>query len=299
VALASQKAVLASWRDRAEPMAHAVADGDEAGVLAILTELSDRHPRLAPLTFAFGGIAMLLAGLRVLFENWRLTLVQVLPAMWVWAAMYDLRLHLLRENSTPGLKGAVLVPIVLAIVAGTIACYFLNAVFAFAVAQPGRPDVRRAIGEASRHRLAILLWGTAVGIALGLTTTVVTRADPPWFVVSLGIVVAVLMVTYVAVPARMLGVTQRRSRRDRLSASVVGGALGVLLSGPPYLLGRIGLLMIGSPILLVPGILLFALGAVLQAGATSAVKAVKVSAKLVTAEPGTKGGGEAGSRGGG
>jgi putative flippase GtrA len=272
------------WRRRAEPLARAVARGDEAGIIQILTELSRSHPRLTPLTFAFGGIAMLLAGLRVLFENWRLTLIQVLPAMWVWAAMYDLRLHLLRENSTPDLKGAVLVPIIAAIVAGTVASYFLNAAFAFAVAQPGRPDLRRAFHEARGHLGAIFAWGGSVGLALGIVTTVVTRAEPPWFALSLGIVVGVLMVTYVAVPARMVGVPRRGSRRDRLAASAVGGILGVVLSAPPYILGRIGLLMIGTSFLLVPGILLFALGAVLQAGATSAVKAVKVSAKLVSPE---------------
>lgn len=271
-------------RRRAGPLVRAVARGDEAGIVQILNELSRSHPRLVPLTFAFGGIAMLLAGLRVLFENWRLTLVQVLPAMWVWAAMYDLRLHLLRENSTPDLKGAVLVPIIAAIVAGTVASYFLNATFAFAVAQPGRPELRRAFAEAGRHRGAILAWGGSVGLALGIVTTVVTRSDPPWFVLSLGILVGILMVTYVAVPARMVGVPRRGSRRDRLAASAVGGILGFVLSAPPYLIGRIGLLMIGTSILLVPGILLFALGAVLQAGATSAVKAVKVSAKLLGAE---------------
>lgn len=268
-------------RARAEPLARAVGRGDEAGIVAILSGLVREHPRLAPLTFAFGGIAMLLGGLRVLFENWRLTLVQVLPAIWVWAAMYDLRLHLLKENSAPHLDGVVLVPIVAAIVAVTIACYLLNAAFAFAVAQPGRPEVGRAFREACRHRVAILAWGGTVGLALGLVTTVVTRADPPWFALSLGIVVAVLMVTYVAVPARMVGISRQGSRRDRLAASAIGGVLGVVLSAPPYLLGRIGLLMIGTELLLVPGIVLFALGAVLQAGATSAVKAVKVSAKLV------------------
>jgi hypothetical protein len=49
--------------------------------------------RLAPLTFAVGAFAMLVDGVRLVFTNWRLTLVQVLPAMWIWAAMYDLKLH--------------------------------------------------------------------------------------------------------------------------------------------------------------------------------------------------------------
>src|SRR5690606_25656980 len=142
----------------------------------------------------------------------------------------DLRLHLLRENTVPELKGAVLVPVVAAIVAGTIACYFLNAVFAFAIAQPGRPEVRRACADARRHLAPICAWGGGVGLALGLVTTAVPRADPPWFALSLGIVVAVLMVTSVAVPARMVGPPRRPPRRDRLAASAIGGALGVVLS---------------------------------------------------------------------
>ena len=41
-----------------------------------------------------------------------------------------------------------------------------------------------------------------------------------------------------------------------------------MVSAPAYLLGRIGLLMIGSPFLRVPGIVLFLVGFTLQAGAT-------------------------------
>ncbi len=276
----THRPLLDAWRRRLQPLVAAIGRGDEAGIVRILVEMSRGRRGLAPFAFAFGGVAMLLAGLRVLFENWRLTLVQVLPAMWVWLAMYDLRLHLLKGDTTPELRGAVLIPIVAAIVAATIACYFLNAVFAFAVSQPNRPEVRRAFGEARRRMPAILAWGGAVGLALGLATTVVSRAQPPWFALSLGIVVAVLMVTYVAVPARLIGASPRRPPRERLSAAAVGAALGVAVSAPPYLLGRIGLLMLGSNLLFVPGILLLTTGVVLQAGATGAVKAVKVSAKL-------------------
>jgi hypothetical protein len=37
--------------------------------------------------------AMLLNGRKLLFSNWRLTLVQILPAMWIWLAMSDLKAH--------------------------------------------------------------------------------------------------------------------------------------------------------------------------------------------------------------
>jgi len=38
-------------------------------------------------------------GLKLLFANWRLTLVQVLPAMWIWAAMIDVKAHILHGRS--------------------------------------------------------------------------------------------------------------------------------------------------------------------------------------------------------
>jgi hypothetical protein len=46
-----------------------------------------------PLTLAIGAFAMLFDGSSWCSPNWRLTLIQVLPAMWIWVAMYDLKLH--------------------------------------------------------------------------------------------------------------------------------------------------------------------------------------------------------------
>ncbi len=258
----------------------AIRHGDEEALLRALERFVNDRPRLAPLAFAFGGVAMLFAGLKLLVTNWRLTLVQLLPAIWIWLAMYDLRLHLLRDDSAVELSGPVLIPIGTVIAALTAACFFLNAVFAFAVAQPGTPEVRPAIAEARSHLKAILGSGATLGVALAICTTVLPRADRFWFTLCLGIVVGVMMVAYVAVPARLIGVKTARSPRDRLAATAVGGLLGVLVSAPPYLLGRIGLLMIGSPFLRIPGILLFATGVTLQAGATGAVRAMKMGAKL-------------------
>ncbi len=273
---------LAALRERLRAVATAIEGADEAWIATTINDVARSRPWLAPLALVVGGITMLVAGIRILLANWRLTLVQVLPAMWVWLAMYDLRLHLLRGDSLPDLRGPILVPLALAVIAGTVASYFLNAAFAFAVAQDGQPSVRRAVAEARRRLLPICAWGVAVGLALAISTLVVSRADRTWFVVSLGVVVGVMMVTYVAVPARMIGVASEEggSRRDRFSVSAISTALGVVVSAPPYLLGRIGLLMLGSKLLLVPGILVFAASVLLQAGATGAVKAIKVSAKL-------------------
>ncbi len=49
------------------------------------------HRRLLGRRRHVAAFATLFEGLRALIANWRLTLVQVLPAVWVWLAMYDLR----------------------------------------------------------------------------------------------------------------------------------------------------------------------------------------------------------------
>jgi uncharacterized membrane protein len=269
------------WGERLASVARGVRDGDEAEVVRAVEALSRRHRMLAPLALLVGGVAMLFGGVRLLLTNWRLTVIQVPPAMWIWAAMYDLRGHLLHDRSRHAIRGPIVIPIVIAVVAITAACFYLNAVFGFAISQDGKPEVRPAMHEARRHLGSILLSGGVVGLALGLTVTVVTRAHAPWFALTLSVVIGVMMIAYVAVPARLIGIgTGQVSRRDRLSASVVGSVLGAVVSAPAYLLGRIGLLMIGSPFLRLPGILLFIVGFTLQAGATSAVKAVKMGAKL-------------------
>ena len=82
----------------------------------------------SPLAFAVSAFTLLFDGLRLLVSNWRLTLVQILPAVWVWAAMADLKVHVLHGQSFTVLQGPILVPIILAIVAITVAVFFLNAV---------------------------------------------------------------------------------------------------------------------------------------------------------------------------
>jgi hypothetical protein len=269
------------WATRLGEVARGVREGDEQEVVRAVEALSRRHRLLAPLALLVGGVAMLFGGVRLLLTNWRLTVIQIPPAMWIWAAMYDLRGHLLHDRTVHVVSGPVVIPAVALVVAITMACFWLNAVFAFAISQDGKPEVRPAMHETRPHLATILGSGALVGLALGLTVTVVTRAQRPWFALTLSIVIGVMMIAYVAVPARLIGVRSGAvSRRDRLSASVVGSVLGAVVSTPAYVLGRIGLLMLGSPFLRFPGLLIFIVGFTLQAGATSAVKAVKMGAKL-------------------
>jgi len=260
----------------------AVRDSDRATVDDMVLRFSRARPWLAPLAFAVGAFAMLFEGVRLLFTNWGLALIQVLPAMWIWAAMFDLKAHVLHGKSFHLLTGtAIVIPLVLGVAAITAASFYLNAVFAFAIVAPGRPQIRPAFTQARSHLPVVLGSGTAVGLLLGLSTLVVPRWGLYWFTVSLGIVVGIMMVCYVAVPARLIGVRTKPSKRDKLAASAVGGVVGAVICTPPYLLGRVGLILLGSPTFFVLGVILFAIGVTLQAGATGAVKTVKMSAKLV------------------
>jgi hypothetical protein len=270
----------ASVGRRIGALVSAIRANDEDQIEAAILRLSQRRRLFAPLALAVSAFVLLFQGLRLIVTNWRLMLVQILPAMWIWLAMFDLKAHALHGRSFHVLRGPILIPIGLVIVSLTVASYALNAVFAFAVAQPGPPEVRPAVAQARQHARPILAWGVVVGILLAFAATVVTRWGHPWFGLSLSIVVGIMMVSYVAVPSRLIGVKQTGSRRDKLTTSAVAGALGATICTPPYVLGRIGLLMLGSKVLFIPGIFVFAVGVTLQAGATGAVRAIKLSTKL-------------------
>ena len=274
----------ASIYSQLQRMVVAIRNGDDAQVESVILALSQRSRFLAPLTLVVGAFAMLFQGVRLLFTNWRLTLIQVLPAMLIWFAMLDLKLHLLKGKSMRLIEGPILVPIILGIAALTAAAYFLNAVFAFSVADPVHPEIRPAFARARLHRTTVLGWGFVIGLVLGFATMVTARWGRIWFALVLSIVVAVMMITYVAVPARIIGVKSDRSRRDKLTATALGGAIGAVVCSPPYLLGRVGIILLGIRPFFVLGVILLVIAVPLQTGAVTATKAVKFSAKLATGQ---------------
>ena len=129
---------------RIRALVRAINDGDDATVEKAVLDLSRSRRWLAPLALVVGAFVMLFQGVKLLFSNWRLTLIEILPAMWIWLAMFDLKVHLLHGKSFYALRGPVLIPLALAVAAITAAGFYLNAVFAFAVARPGTPEIRRA-----------------------------------------------------------------------------------------------------------------------------------------------------------
>jgi len=206
---------------RLRELVAAIREGDEAMVEAAVLRMSRSRRWLAPLALAVGALEMLFQGVKLVFSNWRLTVVQVLPAMWIWLAMLDLKAHVLHGKSFHALRGPIVIPLVALVAAITAAAFFLNAVFAFAIAKSGPPEVRAGVAGARRHLPVVLGSGAAIGLLLGLSTIVVTRWGRPWFTLSLGVVIGLLMVCYVAVPSSLIGAKPNLSRRDKLTAGAV------------------------------------------------------------------------------
>jgi hypothetical protein len=273
----------------------AVRDGDEHAVEEAVLQLARTRRIFAPLALIVGAFVMLFSALRLLVTNWRLILVQALPALLIWAVTLDLKAHVLHGKEFNIIRGPIVAVLFALAVLVTIGAFFLNAAFAFTISQPGPPDVRAGFRQARRHARAVVGWGTLIGLALGFAAILVPRWGLRWFALTLGIVLAVMMVCYVAVPARIVGVqtakpTDIAGRRDKLAATALAGLVGGIICTPPYVISRVGEgLLSGS--LFGLGVALIAIGLTLEAGATGAVKAVKVSAKLLAGQsPGARDG---------
>jgi hypothetical protein len=263
-------------------LVRAIRTGDDDMVESAVLALSQRSRWLAPLALLVGGLLMLFQGVRTLFINWRLTVIQILPAMWIWVVMVDLKAHVLHGRGFHIFKNPIVLIVIIALIAAiTAASFYLNSVFAFAIARQGPPEIPPAFVLAKEHRRTIVIWGLSVGVLVGISAMYVDRWGQFWFAFSLGIMAGVLMFAYVAVPSRLLGLRKNQSRRDKLTATAVGGAIGAVICSPPYALGRVAILMLGSHTFRVLAVFLLIIAVILQTGATSAVKAVKMSAKIV------------------
>ena len=273
-------------RARIGAQVRAIRDGDASTVERVVLDLSRSHRVLAPLGFVVGAFVMLFEALRLLVVNRRLLLVEILPAMWIWLAMVDLKAHVWYGRSFATLPAAVVVLLVALAAVVTTVGFVLNAVFAFAIAGPGPPRIRPAFTAARARIRPLAVWGLLTGLALGVAAFVTPRWGRAWFAVSMSVVVAVMMLTYVTVPGRLAGIRARSSRRDAVGAALVAGTLGAVVCAPGYLLGRFGIVLLDAHGLFAFGLVLLAVGFTLQAGATGAVKAVKMSAKLLTGRSG-------------
>jgi hypothetical protein len=78
--------------------AGAVRSTDPANVESALTHLAARGRWLKPLAYAAGTVAVVFDGVLLLIRHWRLTLLQLVPPVWVWTMSWNLRNHMLASS---------------------------------------------------------------------------------------------------------------------------------------------------------------------------------------------------------
>lgn len=258
----------------------AVRDADEKQIEGAVRALGESRRIYAPLGYIAGGFGLLFDGVKLLFSNWRLTLIEILPAVWIWLTFWNLKSHYIRGRDFAYVRGWLALLLAVVVVGITIGSYWCNAVFAFAVAGPRPPLIRPAVAQVREHMREILGWGFVVGMAHASATVYVSRWGTNPFTLAMGAVLVVMMVTFVSIPAQFIGAqTQKLSLQDKISGAAASGAMSAVLTSPGFILNRVGLLLLGTAALRIPGVIIYSIGIALQAAATSGAKAVKLGTK--------------------
>ena len=92
---------------------------------------------------------------------------------------------------------------------------------------------------------------------------------------------SLMLISFVAVPARILGAKKQKLRpKQAIGSWTVGGALSAVAMTPGFVLDRVGLILLGVQGLHVVGLVLLSIRTALYAAGMSSVKAVKLSMKL-------------------
>jgi hypothetical protein len=261
----------------------AVADADPARIESAVQGLGASRWYLTPVAWAAGALILVVRGLKLLILNWRLTLVELVPALWVWLVTYDLKPHGLRAEPLRHLSiDNVAIGLAVSVVA-SIAAFWFNIVFGLAITQ-SQPRISSAMRETRPHLGAVIAAGTAMGVVIAAGLGFISRIDHVWLYVVLAIgLYSLMLVSLVVVPARMLGAPRRRrSPTEAMGAWMTGGALSAVAMSPGFIVDRIGVVLLGIPGFHLVGLLVLSAGVALYAAGMSSVKAVKLSMKLET-----------------
>ena len=264
------------WRALAHAVG-AVRSTDPANVESALKDLGGKRRWLAPLVYAAGTVAVVFDGVLLLLRNWRLTLLQLFPAMWIWIMTWNLKHHF---ASKPTFSTGEVIPIAIGVLLAAQVAYWSNATFAFTISRNDSGDIKGAFREARGHWRLIGGLALLTGAVQATIWLLIPRLQADWLWLALLLIFVVQVYLFVAIPCWLVGVRKTGSRRDRTTQSVTTGVLGGVASMPGFLLNRIGWLLLGTGPLGIVGGALVAIGAVLHVTASSSVRVVKLSLRL-------------------
>lgn len=258
---------------------------DADGAVEILRAYADGRWYLVALRYVGHTMESVVAGVLLLLGNWRLLVMELVPALWLGAITWDWRARTFGQLPLAEVHGAAAAVVTVLILVMTFAAYWCNAVFAFAAVQRPPIDQRSAAVAASVHWRRITAWALVAGVAHVVVAVVVTRTTVPAYSVALGAVVVLQMYGLVAMPVALVARTRvpSRGRRERIARLLLAGALSGVASSPGFILNRIGILCfaLGLPWL---GVILLVPAVVVQAAGAASSRAVQLAARVQEAK---------------
>jgi hypothetical protein len=270
----------------------AASANDPADIATLLQRAGGHHRFLLPLAFAGHTLESVAHGVLLIVRNWRLMLVELVPAVWIGAITWSWRAHVSGRIDLVEVHGPVAVAIAVFVVTVNLLAYWCNAVFAFTLSRHDRIDLSAAYRQARQRANVVNAWAISIGALHAYVAVFAVRWSIGGFAVALGAIAIIQMYALVALPAALAGLRrkQRLPMHERLSGLAITTALTGLAFAPGFGLNRAGVLLIGLG-LPVPGGIVLTVAIILQVAATSSAQAVKLAARLSTPPPGVEGGG--------
>jgi hypothetical protein len=268
--------------DRAADRVERVADGVVQRAATAVEPRRGGSYAIALLHFARDGLLFML-------RDWRLMLLQLPAAAAVSFVIYRLRVRAFGIEEIVSMSvGSFLLMATLAAVAFLVV-FTCGTVFAFAMSSA--VDSQRADLGAAWHATAIR-WRRLVAWSIGAALLVsglffLARSLPRGGYTAVGIIgLGVVIGLIPLVPFRVSSIAARRgsSTRDRARLSAVGSSASVILEAPTIIVAEIGRLFAQVPGLRIFGWAAVVIGGLLHMAAASSVRALKLTAKLVTGE---------------
>lgn len=262
------------------------ADGQQ--LESALTRMGVARSWLTPLVFAAATMGSLFDGLMLLLRNRRLLLVEVIPAVWIGATVWDLRVHSNGSVPLAHLSSGWNLVVIGGILVMSVTSLWCNLVFALCLEQGDDiADLRRAMNSARRFRTPILGWGLATGVSHAFVSVILSQAGVAWFSIGLTVVVGIQIYTLTIVPANLAGIPSRgyTTLKERASATTTGLAVGAVAALPAFVLIRVGSLLLGLGVLRWVGFAILAVAVLVQVSTVSTVRAVKTVAGMKSAQP--------------
>jgi hypothetical protein len=277
---------LDDWFSRVVALVLAVANAEPAEIEATARGLGGSRRYLAPIAWAAGALVLLVRGVKLLVLNWRLTLVELVPAVWLWVVMWELKQHALRDVPFRHLTVQLIVAVGVLAIAASIASFWCNTVFALAISE-AHPRIGPAVRQARPYRRTLVVAGVLLGVLLTAAAVVVPRLGSRWlYVCAIGALYAIMLTSFVVVPARVIGLKrQKLPPRQAIGRIGVGSALSAIAMTPGFVFDRLGLVLLGVSGLRVLGFVLLSIGTALYAAGMSSVRAVKLTMKFDTTPP--------------